>query len=112
VEDNRESFCKALRGKPLFSALYGTYTVTLNELKSVLKANNQTEQTKQADDFKEVRSRKRHSTGEAVRTPKKATVAPPTMKVPTSNFFAPSEQPTWTLIPQSQSPTQKRQQLQ
>jgi hypothetical protein len=26
AEDNRESFCKALRGKPLFSALYGTYS--------------------------------------------------------------------------------------
>jgi hypothetical protein len=71
AEDNRESFCKALRGKPLFSALYGTYTVTLNELKNVLKASSQTGQRKQADDFKEVRSRKRHSTGEEARTPKK-----------------------------------------
>jgi hypothetical protein len=67
AEDNRESFCKALRGNPLFSALYGTYTVTL---KNVLKASSQTGQTKQADGFKEVRSRKRHSTGEAARTPK------------------------------------------
>jgi hypothetical protein len=33
AEDNRESYCKALYGKALFSALYGTYTVTLNELK-------------------------------------------------------------------------------
>jgi hypothetical protein len=89
AEDNRENFCKALRGKPLFSALYGTYTVMLKELKSVLKANSQTEQTKQADGFKEVRSRKQHSTGEAAHTPKKSTVEPPTVKVPTSNFFAP-----------------------
>jgi hypothetical protein len=62
AEDNRENHCKALRGKPLFSALYGTYTVTLNELKNVLKASSQAGQTKKADDFKEVRSRKRHST--------------------------------------------------
>jgi hypothetical protein len=74
AEDNRESFCKALRGKPLFSALYGTYTVTLNELKNVLQASSQAGQTMKADDFKEVRSRKRHSTGEAACTPKKATV--------------------------------------
>jgi hypothetical protein len=40
AEDNRESFCKALRGKPLFSALYGTNTVTLNELKFALKASS------------------------------------------------------------------------
>jgi hypothetical protein len=89
AEDNRESFCVALRGKPLFSALYGTYTVTLNELKNLLKARNQAGHRKQAEDFKEVRSRKRHSTGEAARTPKKATVVPPTETVRTSNFFAP-----------------------
>jgi hypothetical protein len=60
VEDNRESYCQVQRGKPLFSALYGTYTVTINDLKSVLKASSQAGQTKQADGFKEVRSRKRH----------------------------------------------------
>jgi hypothetical protein len=26
AEENRENFCKALRGKTLFSALYGTYS--------------------------------------------------------------------------------------
>jgi hypothetical protein len=56
AEENRENFCKALRGKSLFSALYGTYTVMMNELKSVLKASSQ-----QGDGFKEVRNRKRHS---------------------------------------------------
>jgi hypothetical protein len=56
AEENRKNFCKALRGKSLFSALYGTYTVTMNELKSVLKASRQ-----QGDGFKEVRNRKRHS---------------------------------------------------
>jgi hypothetical protein len=28
AEENRENFCKALDGKPLFSAIYGMYTVT------------------------------------------------------------------------------------
>jgi hypothetical protein len=60
AEDKCESFCKALHGKPLFSALYGTYTMTLDELKGVLKASSQAGQAKQADGFKEVRRRKRH----------------------------------------------------
>jgi hypothetical protein len=63
--------------------------VTLNELKTVLKASSQAGKTKQADGFQEVCSRKRHSTGEAARTPKKATIAPPAAKVTTSNYFAP-----------------------
>jgi hypothetical protein len=88
AEDNRESCCKALRGKPLFSTLYGIYTVTLNELKTVLKASSQAGQRKKADGFQEVISRKRHSTGEAARTPKKASVAPPAVTT-TSNFYAP-----------------------
>jgi hypothetical protein len=33
AEDNRENYCKVLRRKPLFSALYDTNTVTPNELK-------------------------------------------------------------------------------
>jgi hypothetical protein len=40
AEENRTNFCKSLSGKTLFSALYGTYTVTLNALKSILKASN------------------------------------------------------------------------
>jgi hypothetical protein len=88
AEENRENYCKALRGKSLFSALYGTYTVTLNELKNVLKASSQAGQTKQTVGFKEVLSRKRHSKGEAARTPKKASVAPPALTT-TSNFYAP-----------------------
>jgi hypothetical protein len=28
AEENRGNFCKILEGKPLFSALYGTYTLT------------------------------------------------------------------------------------
>jgi hypothetical protein len=37
--ENRASYSKALTGKTLFSALHGTYAVTLYELKAVLKAN-------------------------------------------------------------------------
>jgi hypothetical protein len=39
VEENRANFCKALSGKTLYSALHGTYTVTLNELKGLLKTS-------------------------------------------------------------------------
>jgi hypothetical protein len=38
AEENRASYCKGLYGKSLLSALYCTYTVTLQELKAVLKA--------------------------------------------------------------------------
>jgi hypothetical protein len=41
AEDNRENYSKALHGKTLFSALYGTYTVTLSDLKNVLTASTQ-----------------------------------------------------------------------
>jgi hypothetical protein len=85
AEGNRESYC----GKPLFNALYGTCTVTLNELENVLKARNQAGQIKQADGFKEVGSRKRHSTEETALTPKKTTVTSPAAKVAKSNFYAP-----------------------
>ena len=62
AEENRAKFCKLLNGKPLFSALYGMYTVTLKELQDVLKVNTQTgqngavnktslESTAQDDDF-------------------------------------------------------------
>jgi hypothetical protein len=81
--ENREIFCKVLRGKTLFSALYGTYTVTLNELKSVLKASSQ-----QEDGFKEVRNRKPYSSQQAMTTPKKATLPAPSVKVATRNFFS------------------------
>jgi hypothetical protein len=39
VEENRASYCKSLSGKTMYSALYGFYTVTLNELKGLIKAN-------------------------------------------------------------------------
>jgi hypothetical protein len=39
ADDNRINYCKAFSGKTLFRALYGNYTVTLNELKSLAKAS-------------------------------------------------------------------------
>jgi hypothetical protein len=32
MEENRANICKALSGKTLYSVLYGSYTVTFNEL--------------------------------------------------------------------------------
>jgi hypothetical protein len=46
AEENRQNFCKVLNGKNLFSALYGTYTVALHELKAVLKASTPAGQSK------------------------------------------------------------------
>jgi hypothetical protein len=40
AEDNLETYSGVLEGKPLYSALYGNYTVALNELKSVLKSSS------------------------------------------------------------------------
>jgi hypothetical protein len=66
AKDNRQNFCRALTGKTLFSALYGTYTVDLYELKAVLKVSIPAGQSKtpknaatQEDGFKEVWRRKR-----------------------------------------------------
>jgi hypothetical protein len=39
--ENRANICKGLDGKPLFSAIYNMYTVTLNELKAILKVRAQ-----------------------------------------------------------------------
>jgi ElaB/YqjD/DUF883 family membrane-anchored ribosome-binding protein len=82
AEENRQNFCQALNEKTLFSALYGTYTVALQELKALLKASSpagKSETTKctasQEDGFKEVRQRKRHSTNETAPTSKKAACA-------------------------------------
>jgi hypothetical protein len=69
AEDNKTNFCKVLDGKPLFSALYGMYTVILNELKAVsaqekhsVTANKTSSgPTTQDDEFREVKSRKRHN---------------------------------------------------
>jgi hypothetical protein len=74
AEENRASYYKVLTGWILFSALHGMYTVTLSELKAMLKASTQAGQAKapkstgqqitQEDGFIVVRRRKRHSTDE------------------------------------------------
>jgi hypothetical protein len=72
--ENRVSYCKAQSGKAIFSALYGTYTVTLSELRALLKASTSagksitphaTKERTQEEGFQEVRRRKRHSSNEA-----------------------------------------------
>jgi hypothetical protein len=40
-EESRANFCEILDGKPIFRALYGMNTVTLNELKAALKVSAQ-----------------------------------------------------------------------
>jgi hypothetical protein len=46
AEGNRQNCCKIISGKNLFSALYGTCTVALHELKAVLKASTPAGQSK------------------------------------------------------------------
>jgi hypothetical protein len=105
VEANRVSYCKALSGRTLYSALYGTYSVTLKELKGLVKAGifaeeecNKDVQPTEGEGFQEVRRRKRHGTDESAKTAKKAAVQakasasiikPPSEEVTTRNFFAP-----------------------
>jgi hypothetical protein len=44
-EEDGASYCEGLHGKPRFSALYGTYTAILQELKAVIKARTLADQT-------------------------------------------------------------------
>jgi hypothetical protein len=108
AEKNRANFCKILNGKPLFSALYGTYTLTLNELKAVLKVKAQAgkcgavtktslELAAHDDDFQKVKRDKRHISNDTSQTAEKSTISAPksaadkllTKTVITRNFFAP-----------------------
>jgi hypothetical protein len=62
AEENKANICKVLDGKPLFSALCGMYTVTLNELKAVsAQAKHSVTATAQDNEFREVKRRKRHN---------------------------------------------------
>jgi hypothetical protein len=80
AEDNRQNFCQALGGKTLYSALYGTHTVALQELKALLKATtaDATQTPKpastQEDGFTEVRRRKRQNSDKAAQTSKKCSI--------------------------------------
>jgi hypothetical protein len=110
AEENRAIFCKSLNGKPLFSALYCmySYTVTLNELKAVLKVSAQERQsgavnktsvksTAQDDELQEEKRHKRHISNNSSKVAKKSTKPFPvtaTIKLfpksgLTHNFFAP-----------------------
>jgi hypothetical protein len=81
AEENGLNYCKDLHGKTRFSALYGTYTVTLDKLKAVLKASTLADQTSslksnkatkmQEDDFQEVQGWKRHTTNETAELQRK-----------------------------------------
>jgi hypothetical protein len=46
AEEGREHDCNSLGGKTLFSALYETYKVTMNELQAVMKTKHQAGQIK------------------------------------------------------------------
>jgi hypothetical protein len=75
AEENGVSYCKCLHGKPLINVLYGTYTVTLEELKALLKASTLAgQQTTQEDVFQKVRRKKRRTTDETAGTSKKEAV--------------------------------------
>jgi hypothetical protein len=86
----------------LYSALYGSYTVTLNELKGLLKATvrsqecestNTTGSSSQQEGFKVICRRKRQNSQETAETAKRAGTVPTAntgpKQVPTRNFFAP-----------------------
>jgi hypothetical protein len=68
AKQDRINLCNALKGKGLFSALYDTYTITLNELKNVLQQSVKRSATAAAenaplDSFREKgRGRKRNNT--------------------------------------------------
>jgi hypothetical protein len=100
AEENRRSYCKALDGKTLYNALYGTYTVALQELKALLKAtatiNPSSKPTStQEEGFTEVRRRKRQNCDTAAQASNKAAPvaasapADAPSKVATRNYFAP-----------------------
>jgi hypothetical protein len=105
--DNKANFHKGLDGKPLYGALYGMYTVILNELKTILKASAQAGQSDAVNrtsvesmaqnNFQEVMRCKRHVSNDTSQTAKKMTIPVPTstaIKLPpeavlTRNFFSP-----------------------
>jgi hypothetical protein len=82
ADENRAKFCKILEGNPLFSALYGIYTLTLNKLKAVLKVNAQAgqcgavtttslESATHDDDLQEIKRYKRHISNDTSQTANK-----------------------------------------
>jgi hypothetical protein len=80
--------------------------VTLHDLKKILN-----DSTQQEDGFKEVHRRKRHCNEEPAQTMRKVALPASNVKVATKNFFAPSGQTIWTLIPLTQSPLKQTHQF-
>jgi hypothetical protein len=105
AEENLESYSGALQGKTLYSALYGNYTIALNELKCVLKSSSSARQPNQGDGYQEVRSRTRQSTAEAARSPTTAAVPTPEAQVPTITFVAPLRTTTVDIDAPATEPT-------
>jgi hypothetical protein len=85
---NPRELLQSCSGKNAIHCTVWHITVTISELKSVLKATTQSIQTKQGYGFKEVRSRKRHNIEEAAHTSKKATLLRASVQVATRNFFS------------------------
>jgi hypothetical protein len=84
AEENRANFLKARDGKPLYSAIYSMYTVTLNELRTLLKVSSQAGQSGagnktsvesrvQQDDYRDIKRDKRHVAHGTSQTAKKST---------------------------------------
>jgi hypothetical protein len=110
VKQDRLNLCKVLHGKCLFSALVGTYTVTLNELKRLLQGSMKPSSGIQVvastsaepalevsrDGFREQRRRKRSNTSDdELATHKKVNPQTSTLlekkpvEVSTKNYYTP-----------------------
>ena len=118
AQEDRANLCQILKGKRLFSALYGVYCLTLANLKAVLQNSvgrtvspptNTTEKPStetSADDiegFQDRKRKKRTSTGEKL--PSKTQ---PATSIPTRNFFAPLNSQSMDTGDKEEEETQKR----
>jgi hypothetical protein len=79
VEENRANCCKDVDGKPQFSALYGMYTITMTELKAILKMCAQAGQSGVVNRTSvEIKGRNRNISNNTSQTAKKSTKQVPT----------------------------------
>jgi hypothetical protein len=104
AEESGPSYCKGIHGKPIFSALYDTYKVTLQELKAAIKARTlagQTNLPKQQGNKQRRRMVPRSTEAEGVRhrpshrnfkeSDSADRLKHPPKEVVIRNFFAPSQ---------------------
>jgi hypothetical protein len=93
TELDRIAFCKALKGKQLFNALYGTYSVALSDLKKVLQTSAKKTPAPQQqahspittgedDGFKEQKRRKRQNSSKYDQRKNATTVEAPHVVAP------------------------------